>query len=170
MIRFALMLAVMLSGLVMTAPAHAATKTFVYSGGCYWCTEADSEKLDGVSKVISGYSSGREAAQVFYDPDVISFEDLIRHVFRTIDYEDVGGQFCDRGQSYSPAIYYKSDEEKAIATALAPTTSIVPIEPEKKFRPVSESRQDFYKKSKLRYNAYRIGCGRDKRLKQLNQQ
>jgi peptide-methionine (S)-S-oxide reductase len=168
MIKPTLILAVMLSGLLIAVTASAETKTFVYSGGCYWCTEADSEKLQGVSKVISGYSSNREAAQVFYDPDVIGFDDLIRHVYRTIDYEDGDGQFCDRGRSYSPAIYYKTEEEKTLAEALTPSTSIVPIEPEKQFRPVSESRQDYYKKNKVRYNLYRKGCGRDRRLKELN--
>jgi peptide-methionine (S)-S-oxide reductase len=169
MIKPALILSVMLLGLMMTAPARAAdVKTFVYSGGCYWCTEADSEKLDGVSKVISGYESNREAAQVFYDPDVISYEDLVRHVYRTIDFEDDKGQFCDRGQSYSPAIYYKSEEEKAIAEALAPPTSVVPIEPERQFRPVRESRQNYYKTHSTKYKIYRFSCGRDKRLKELN--
>jgi peptide-methionine (S)-S-oxide reductase len=162
------MLAAILSVLLVTFPARADDKTFLYSGGCYWCTEADSEKLKGVSKVISGYVNNREAAKVFYDPDQISFDELIRHVYRTIDYEDDGGQFCDRGYSYSPAIYYKTAEEKAVAEKLAPPTSIVPIEQESTFNPVSESRQDFYKKNRLRYSYYRKGCGRDRRLEELN--
>ena len=89
--------------------------TFVYSGGCFWCTEADTEKLDGVSDVISGFTAGttkdpkyipgqwgdhREAALVIYDPKKITFKELVTHVFKTIDYEDADGQFCDRGKSY----------------------------------------------------------------------
>ena len=130
--------------LVAVVPANVAAETFVYSGGCFWCTEADSEKLKGVSDVISGFTGGttanpvyragkwgdhREAAQVIYDPAVISFEELVTHVYATIDYEDSYGQFCDRGRSYSPAIYYKSEAEKFSAENLAPTSSVVPIEP-----------------------------------------
>ncbi len=169
--------------ILLTAPAWAETKTFVYSGGCFWCTEADSEKLDGVSDVISGFTGGttpapryyhnaygdhREAAQVFYDPAVISFEDLVRHVYKTVDYEDIKGQFCDRGHAYSPAIYYKNAEEKEIAMRLAPPTSIIPIEPESQFFPVREAHQDFYKKRSGKYKFYRFRCGRDQRLKKLN--
>ena len=62
----------------------------------------------------------REAAQVEYDPQIISFEELVRHVYRTIDYEDGEGQFCDRGRSYSPAIYYKTEAEKMTIKRLAP--------------------------------------------------
>jgi peptide-methionine (S)-S-oxide reductase len=178
------MLLAVLSGLLMTTPARAAdTDTFVFSGGCFWCTEADFEKLDGVSEVISGFTSGttadpkyypgaygdhREAAQVLYDPDVVSFEDLVRHVYRTIDYEDDGGQFCDRGHSYTPAIYYESEEEKAIAARLAPPTSVVPIEPEKQFFPVREAHQDYYKKNSGKYKFYRYRCRRDQRIEELN--
>ena len=82
------------------APLTVTSETFTYSGGCFWCTEADSEKLDGVSDVISGFTGGttlnpryeygnwgdhREAAQIIYDPSVISYEDLVRHVYATID-------------------------------------------------------------------------------------
>ena len=167
----------------MATPVAAETQTFVYSGGCFWCTEADSEKLDGVSEVISGFTGGktpspryypgaygdhREAAQVLYDPAVISFEDLVRHVYMTVDYEDGKGQFCDRGRAYAPAIYYKTEEEKAIATRLAPPTSIVPVEQETEFFPVREEHQDYYKKQSNRYKFYRIRCGRDKRIEKLN--
>lgn len=159
-------------------------ESFIYSGGCFWCTEADSEKLDGVSDVISGFTGGttenpqyysgkwgnhREAAKVIYDPKVISFEDLVKHVFKTVDYEDNGGQFCDRGHSYSPAIYVKNDDQAAIAKALAPATSVVPIERESMFYPVREEHQDFYKKRSVKYKFYRLNCGRDRRLSRLNQ-
>ena len=173
------------SALVMAtsfAPQAAQAETFVYSGGCFWCSEADSEKLNGVSDVISGFTGGttanpkyysgqwgdhREAAQVIYDPDVISYEDLVRHVYATIDYEDAGGQFCDRGHSYSPAIYYKTEAERMIAEKLAPKTSVVPLEPQSTFYPVREEHQDFYKKNELKYKFYRYRCGRDERIKAL---
>ena len=114
----------------------------------------------------TGY--GREAALVEYDPKIISFEDLIVHVFKTIDYEDDEGQFCDRGRSYSPAIYYKNKEEKKIILSLAPKSSIVPIEKETEFYPVRLEHQDYYKKNTYKYEYYRFMCGRDKRLEELN--
>ncbi len=134
-------------GLVSGAlSSQASAETFVYPGGCFWCTEADAEKLTGVAEVISGFTGGttpdpvyrpgqwgdhREAAQVIYDPALISFADLVRHVYATIDYEDNDGQFCD--VSYTPAIYYKTQEQAEIAASLAPASSIVPIEPETEF-------------------------------------
>ena len=161
----------------------AASETFNYSGGCFWCSEADSEKLEGVTEVISGFTGGttpspryeigkwgdhREAAQIIYDPALISYEDLVRHVYATIDYEDNDGQFCDRGRSYSPAIYFKTDEERLIAERLAPETSVVPIERESTFYPVREEHQDYYKKRSLKYKYYRVRCGRDRRVEALN--
>ena len=158
-------------------------ETFVYSGGCFWCTEADMEKLPGVIEVTSGFTAGttknpkyipgqwgdhREAALVEYDSKVISFNDLVIHVFKTIDFEDNEGQFCDRGRSYSPAIYYKTEEEKKIISSLAPKSSIVPIEKETKFYPVRLEHQNYYKKNTYRYEYYRFMCGRDSRLEELN--
>jgi len=165
------------------ASTAATAETFTYSGGCFWCTEADTEKLDGVNEVISGFTGGttaspryepggwgdhREAAQVVYDPNIISYEELVRHVYATIDYEDSEGQFCDRGRSYSPAIYYKSEPERLIAKRLAPKNSVVPIEPESEFYPVRNEHQDYYKKQSFRYTYYRFGCDRDSRLDTLN--
>ena len=157
--------------------------TFIYSGGCFWCTESDTEKLQGVSTVISGFTSGttpnpkyypgkwgdhREAALVNYNPKLISLEKLVKHVFKSIDYEDNEGQFCDRGRSYSPAIYYKNYYEKNLISSLAPKSSVVPIEPETKFFPVREEHQDYYLKNPFQYNFYRYRCGRDFRLDELN--
>lgn len=161
----------------------ATADTFIFSGGCFWCTEADFEKLDGVNDVISGFTGGttpspryqpgkwgdhREAAQVIYDPTVISYEALVQHVYATIDYEDNGGQFCDRGHSYSPAIYYKTEEERVIAKRLAPETSVVPVVPESAYYPVREEHQNFYKKQSIKYNYYRFRCDRDNRVDTLN--
>ena len=157
--------------------------TFVYSGGCFWCTEADTEKLDGVSDVISGFTAGttkypkyipgqwgdhREAALVIYDPKIITFKELVTHVFKTIDYEDNNGQFCDRGRSYTPAIYYKNDVDKKIILSIAPKSSIVPVEKESRFYPVREEHQNYYKKQTYKYEYYRFMCRRDSRLEQLN--
>ena len=163
-------------------PTGASAETFTFSGGCFWCTEADFEKLDGVSDVISGFTGGttpnpryvsgewgdhREAAQVIYDPAKLSFADLVRRVYATVDYEDAGGQFCDRGRSYSPAIYFKTDAERDVATRLAPPRSIIPIEAEGAYYPVREEHQDFYKKNAIKYKFYRFRCGRDARIDEL---
>ena len=113
-----------------------------------------------------GYSG--EAEKVTWAPEIITYEKLVRHVYATIDYEDGEGQFCDRGRSYSPAIYYKTDAERLIVERLAPKNSVVPIEPERVFYPVREEHQDFYKKRSLKYKYYRFSCGRDSRLDALN--
>ena len=89
---------------------------------------------------------------------------MIRHVYASIDYEDNDGQFCDRGRSYSPAIYYKTEEERTIAERLAPKSSIIPIEPEGNFYPVRDEHQNYYKKQPFKYQYYRYRCGRDQRL------
>lgn len=164
------------------APFSTNAETFTYSGGCFWCTEADTEKLKGVSEVISGFTGGttpnpryvpgkwgnhREAALVYYDPKVISYDDLVRHVYSSIDYEDSEGQFCDRGRSYSPAIYFKTEAEKRIALRLAPDTSVVPVEKEGTFYNVRIEHQNYYKKQPVKYKYYRFRCGRDSRIEDL---
>lgn len=161
---------------------QAKSETFFFSGGCFWCTEADFEGIDGVKEVISGFTAGttpnpkyypgkwgdhREAAKVLYDPNLISFEDLVKNVFNTIDYEDSDGQFCDRGRSYSPAIYFKNDVQKNKIIKLAPLTSKVAIEKVSSFYPVRAEHQNYYKKNSMSYTFYRIKCQRDKRLKEL---
>ena len=105
---------------------------------------------------------------VTYDPQKINFKDLIIHVYKTIDYEDNEGQFCDRGRSYTPAIYYKTNEEKQIILSATPKSSIVPIEKESKFYPVRLEHQDYYKKQTYKYEYYRFLCRRDKRIEELN--
>ena len=99
---------------------QAKSDTFYYSGGCFWCTEEDFEEFKGVKEVISGFTGGttpnpkyypnqwgdhREAAKVIYDPNKVSFAELVKHVFNTVDYEDSDGQFCDRGHSYLSLIH-----------------------------------------------------------------
>ncbi len=166
---------------VKSIPDNAAT--FVYSGGCFWCTEKDSEALNGVYDAISGFTAGttddpkygygrsgdhREASIVYYDPTKLSYGQLAAHAFNTVDYTDGDGQFCDRGHEYSPAIYYKTLEEKKIVESLAPKGSKVAIEKESAFYPVNAGHQDYYKKNTIRYNYYRTGCGRDAKVAKLD--
>src|SRR5512136_530628 len=103
-----------------------------FAGGCFWCTEADFEKLSGVVKVISGYTGGTkdnptyeevssgttghvEAIQVYYDPSKITYEDLLDFFWKHVDPTDSGGQFVDRGAQYRSVIFYHDEEQKRLA-------------------------------------------------------
>ncbi len=167
-------------------------KQATFAGGCFWCVEADFEKLDGVAQVISGYAGGNtvnptyqevasgkgghlEVVQVHYDPNIISYETLLETFWRKIDPTDNGGQFVDRGPQYRPAIFYHDDIQKLIAeksrASLASSGAFKkPIETEiiklTKFYPAEEYHQDYYKKNPIRYKYYRYNSGRDKFLKQ----
>lgn len=176
--------------LLVSAPSWAAQASAVFAGGCFWCTEADFEKLDGVSEAISGYAGGdevdptyqqvaagrtghTEAVKVLYDPDVVSYENLLAWFWKHIDPTDPDGQFIDQGSQYRSAVFYQNDEEKALAeaskTALdesgrfddAVVTEIVPLET---FYVAEDYHQDYYKKNALRYKFYRYNSGRDQFL------
>lgn len=161
-----------------------------FAGGCFWCTEADFEKLPGVSRVISGYTGGQvegptyeqvsaggtghvEAVQVYYDPRKVTYRELLEYFWRHIDPTDAGGQFVDRGDQYRSVIFYQSEEERLLAEKSKReleksgrfdkpvATSIVASS---RFYPAEEYHQDYYKKNPLRYGYYRNGSGRDKFL------
>jgi peptide methionine sulfoxide reductase msrA/msrB len=158
-----------------------------FAGGCFWCTEADFEKLSGVVKVISGYTGGQgknptyeevssgttghvEAVQVYYDPSKISYGELLEYFWKHIDPTDSGGQFFDRGAQYRSVIFYHDDEQKRIAEkskegleksrrfSKPVATEIVAF---KTFYEAEEYHQDYYKKHPLKYGYYRHGSGRD---------
>ena len=162
------------------------TKIATLAGGCFWCVEADLEKVPGVIKVISGYTGGKgdkpnydnysdlgyiEAVQVYYDSKTITYEQILDRFWRMIDPTDAGGQFVDRGPQYRSAIFYADDEQKQIAEkskkklnesgkfSLPVATEILPL---KQFYPAEDYHQDYYKKNPLRYKYYRGGSGRDK--------
>jgi peptide methionine sulfoxide reductase msrA/msrB len=158
-----------------------------FAGGCFWCVEADFEKVDGVVEVISGYTGGHgdnptyeevsaggtghlEAVQVFYDPQKISYKELLNVFWRHVDPTDPNGQFVDRGGQYRTAIFYQNEEEKLLAEEskkqLAESgklekpvvTEIVKLD---KFYPAEDYHQDYYKTHALRYKYYRWNSGRD---------
>ncbi len=164
-----------------------------FAGGCFWCTEADFEKLPGVIKAQSGYSGGDEvnpsyeqvasgqtghieAVRVIYDPKKVTYPQLLEYFWRTVDPTDSGGQFCDRGPQYRTAIFVKSEQERAEAMASkrqleqsgrlkkAVVTDILRLSA---FYAAEDYHQDYYKKNPLRYRYYRNGCGRDRRLQEL---
>lgn len=173
-----------------TAGADVASATFeaaIFAGGCFWCVEADFEKLDGVGDVVSGYTGGAlqnptyrnhdghvEAARIPYDPAVVSYRELADYFFRHVDPLDAGGQFCDRGHSYTTAIFYTDENQKADAEAAKADAErflgeevVTPILPLDRFWLAESYHQDYYKKNPVRYNFYRAGCGRDRRIKQV---
>ena len=173
---------------VMEAPA-----TVVFAGGCFWCTESDFDKVPGVLETTSGYAGGhvenpgyrqvtaggtghREVVRVTYDPAKVSFAQLVRIYWRTVDPTDAGGQFCDRGESYTTAVFAGSAEDMAIAqtsrdeaaAALGReiVTPVIQLAPGN-FYPAEEYHQDFHQRNQVKYRYYRWNCGRDQRLQQL---
>mgnify|MGYP001828173850 CR=1 FL=1 len=158
----------------------------VFGGGCFWCMEAPFEALGGVIDVKSGYSGGDEknptyemvssgmtghieCVQVVYDPDIITFAELLETFWRYVDPTDPGGQFADRGDHYKTAIFYATDEEKETAekskdaldlSGVFDRPVVTGILPAKPFYPAEEYHQDYYKKNSVHYEAYKVGSGR----------
>ena len=166
------------------------TATAVFAGGCFWCTESDFEKVDGVLVAVSGYTGGSkadpsyeevsaggtghiEAVKVVYDPSKVTYEELLRVFWRHVDPTDADGQFVDRGSQYRSAIFTASEEQRRLAEASKKelmdsrhfskpiVTEILPLGV---FYPAEDYHQDYYKKNPLRYNYYRSGSGRDRFL------
>ncbi len=168
-------------------PAVNVSETAVFAGGCFWCVEADFEKLDGVGDVVSGYSGGQlqnptyknheghlEVAQIPYDPNVISYRTLVDYFFRHVDPLDDGGQFCDRGYAYTTAIFYQNVDQYAEAAAAKTAAEaalgqpvVTPVRELERFWIAEDYHQDYYKKNPVRYKLYRTGCGRDRRIRKI---
>ncbi|KPK88956.1 MAG: methionine sulfoxide reductase [Deltaproteobacteria bacterium SM23_61] len=168
-------------------------KTATFAGGCFWCIEADFEKIPGVAKVISGYTGGTkenptyeevssgttghvEAVQVYYDPEKVNYEKLLQVFWRHIDPTDGGGQFVDRGSQYGSAIFYHDGEQKKAAEKskqeLAKSGKfgkpiVTPILKFTRFYEAEDYHQDYYRKNPLRYTYYRHGSGRDRFLEKV---
>ena len=164
-----------------------------FAGGCFWCVEADFDKIDGVIHTTSGFMGGHtksptyrqvvtnttghlEVVQVIFDPKKVSYEKLLSAFWRSVDPYDDGGQFCDRGDSYRTAVFTHTDEQKRIADASKAELDkngplkkplVTRILPASEFTAAEEYHQDFYKKDPGRYFPYRIGCGRDQRIEQV---
>ena len=174
------------------APA-AATAKATFAGGCFWCVEADFDKVDGVISTTSGYTGGTlknptyeqvsskltghaEAVEIVYDPRKVSYEKLLEYFWRTIDPTVKDRQFCDVGSPYRTAIYVHdqaqlkaAQDSKAALEKSKPfkepiVTEVLQGGP---FYAAEDYHQDYYKKNPVRYNYYRLSCGRDARLKEL---
>lgn len=142
-------------------------QTATFAGGCFWCVEADFEKVQGVSEVVSGYTGGTttnptyetikgsghyEAVEITYDADVVSYEQLLHAFFRSVDPTDAGGQFCDRGESYRTAVFVATPEERAAAEAAKASAQaalgqriVTPILDAATFYEAEGYHQDYYK-------------------------
>ena len=176
-----------------TGMHHRDTKIATFAGGCFWCMEADFDQLNGVVETTSGYTGGLlpspeykevtagntghfEAVQIFYDPEIITYEDLLHTFWRKIDPVDEHGQFCDRGNAYRTAIFTHSEDQIRIAREskanlynlgiFTPPIATF-IRPITHFYPAEEYHQDFHTKNPIRYKLYRFRCGRDARLKEI---
>jgi len=176
---------------VLSAPAMAAQKTAYFAGGCFWCTEADFEKIDGVGDVISGFMGGkqanpsyqdvaygrtthREVVKVPYDDTKVSYQKLLSAFWRMHDPSDPNGSFVDRGRHYGSAIYYADSQQKRLAEgalrALRQADKFSrPIATEiakaGAFYPAEDHHQDYYKKAGYKYTYYRLRSGRDNFIK-----
>lgn len=173
--------------LVLPGQSWAKSEKATFAGGCFWCMEPPFEKLVGVSTVISGYmggdvknpsykqvssgSSGHlEVVQVTFDPEKVSYDDLLQVFWRQVNPTDAGGQFVDRGEQYGTAIFYHNEDQKKVAEAskakLAASKRfkkpiVTPVRASKAFYAAEDYHQDYYKKSTIKYKYYRYRSGRD---------
>ncbi len=190
-----LLLAIPFGAVSARAAGSSSSKIAVFAGGCFWCVQPPFDKLKskGVIDTKVGYTGGhvenptyeqvsegisghREAIQVTFDPNKISYAKLLDVFWQNIDPYDKAGQFCDKGTQYTSAVFYVNEAQKKtyeasleklknekkikgdVATVLLPFT---------KFYGAEEYHQSYYTKNPLRYKVYRYSCGRDKRLKEV---
>lgn len=175
------------------AAAPAGTARAILAGGCFWCVEADFDKVPGVLSTTSGYIGGTvanptyeqvsakrtghtEAVEIVFDPKRVSYEQLLTHYWRTIDPTVKDRQFCDVGSPYRTGIFAVDGEQLSVAkksleqiekTKPFKEPIVTPIAMAGPFYKAEEYHQDYYKKNPVRYNYYRSSCGRDARLEQL---
>ncbi len=153
-------------------PSLAAQQTAVVAGGCFWCVEADFEKVPGVIEVVSGFAGGSvanpsykqvvaggtghyEVVEITFEDARISYDEILRLFLRSVDPTDAGGQFCDRGDSYRTAIFATPEQtsaaERAVAEAQAAlgSTVVTPVLGAEPFYPAEDYHQDYYKSTDI---------------------
>ena len=181
----------MLGATALAEPAPT-TASAILAGGCFWCVEHDMRQSPGVTEAVSGYIGGSranptyedyhdvdaanpvphvEAVRVTYNPAVLSYEKLLDYYFRHIDPTDGGGQFCDRGPAYRPAVFVGNEAERKAAEAkkaevarLLKQNVAVEVLNAQTFWPAEDYHQDYAAKNPIRYKYYRWNCGRDQRV------
>ena len=171
---------------------QAKTAKAIFAGGCFWCVEADFDKVPGVISTTSGYINGKvknptyqqvsaggtghaEAVEIVYDPSKVTYAKLLDVFWRNVDPLVKDKQFCDSGDMYRSAIFYLDDEQKklaeetrkTVAAKFAPRMVYTEVTRADTFYKAEDYHQDYYKKNEARYNFYRWNCGRDQRLEQL---
>ena len=186
--------ALMVSSLFIVTPLHAVEpQTATFAGGCFWCVEEAYDQVEGVISTTSGYANGNtknpsyaevskgntgyvESLQVVYDPDKVNYGKLLEVFWHNHDPTDGGGQFCDRGNQYRPAIFYANENQRQLAEESRKQVRedkpferpiITSIEPLLVFYPAEEKHQGYYRKNPVRYNFYKYSCGRAARLEEL---
>ena len=175
---------------ILINPLNALADEVVLAGGCFWCLEHDLEGLKGITSVESGYSGGdlekptyknhdghQEVVLVNYDSKIINLSEILRLYLRNIDPFDGGGQFCDRGNSYRPIIFFDDlDEENKAKNALFAASKelgvslekiSVELKPKRKFWLAENYHQNYATRNELRYKFYRFSCGRDQKLDKI---
>ena len=188
--KYKLLTVLVLSTLLIASKVNA--DKAIFAGGCFWCMESDFEKLEGVTEVVSGFTGGKlvnptyngnhsghyEAVEITYNPNKVTYQDLLDHYWVNIDPFDDRGQFCDKGFSYLSAIFVSNETEKKMAevskqkvikqfpkqkvvTPILATSTFYPIKGDESYH------QDYYKNNSVRYKLYRWNCGRDQRLKEI---
>ncbi len=187
------------AALATLAAMPAKAETAIFAGGCFWCVEKDMDHVKGVTSTISGYAGGtktdatysdhegnQEAVKVEFDPAIVSYDTLVNHFLRTIDVTDSGGQFCDRGESYTTAIFTMGDAQQKSAEAAIKRAEkdlgqpvVTPAKPYTTFTDAEDYHQNYYLgenrvltrfgwiKQSDAYARYRKACGRDARVKDL---
>jgi peptide-methionine (S)-S-oxide reductase len=163
----------------------------IVAGGCFWCVEADFDKVEGVVETLSGYTGGHvdnptyeqvvtettghyEAVKITFDAEVISYREILDIFWRTVDPTDDGGQFCDRGDSYRTAIFVADEDEREAAEASFTAAEealgqpmVTPILDAETFWPAEDYHQNYYAENAFNYLFYRRACGRDARVRSL---
>jgi len=179
--------------LSVTLPSYAKTQSIIVAGGCFWCVESDYEKVDGVTEAVSGYINGTtenptyeqvsakktghyEAVKISFDDEKVSTQTLLDYFWKTIDPTDASGQFCDKGSPYLTGLFYQNEEQKKLFEASLASVKqskpfkgeiVTPVLEAQQFYVAEEYHQNYYSRNPIRYNYYRNGCGRDKRIKEL---
>jgi len=164
-----------------------------FAGGCFWCMEEAFEKIEGVVSAVSGYTGGQvenptyeqvsaggtghtESIEVIFDPNKVTYKQLLDVFWRNVDPTTPNAQFCDHGTQYRTAIFYHDESQKQLieeskerieTSKTFPESIVTEIAPASAFYSAEEYHQDFYTKNPIRYKYYKWNCGRTKRLEQL---
>lgn len=182
----------LLAAAIGSASAQEKTERAIFAGGCFWCVEADFDKVPGLISATSGYTGGTvanptyqqvssgntghaEAVEVVYDPAKVSYAKLLDYFWHHVDPLVKDQQFCDHGDEYRTVIFTFNDEQKKLAeetkkqveAKFAPRTVYTQVVAAGPFYKAEDYHQKYYKKNEARYKFYRWNCGRDQRIEQL---